>query len=69
MYIKLYVAEIFDIYVSTFIENLISNQNQNLNHQTQYIYIYIYSVKNIQRLFKMFNAFNCYISNSLKSDM
>lgn len=67
MYIKLYVAEIFDIYVSTFIENLISNQNQNLNRQIQYIYIY--SVKNIQRLFKMFNAFNCYISNSLKSDM
>lgn len=65
MYIKLYVAEIFDIYVSTFIENLISNQNQNLNRQTQYIY----TVKNIQRLFKMFNAFNCYISNSLKSDM
>lgn len=67
MYIKLYVAEIFDIYVSTFIENLISNQNQNLNRQIQYIYIY--SVKNIQRLFKMFNVFNCYISNSLKSDM
>lgn len=67
MYIKLYVAEIFDIYVSTFIENLISNQNQNLNRQIQYIYIY--SVKNIQRLFKMFNAFNCYISNSLKFDM
>lgn len=41
MYIKLYVAEIFDIYVSTFIENLISNQNQNLNRQIQYIYIYI----------------------------
>lgn len=67
MYIKLYVAEIFDIYVQKIIENLISNQNQNLNRQTQYIYIY--SVKNIQRLFKMFNAFNCYISNSLKSDM
>lgn len=67
MYIKLYVTEIFDIYVNTFIENLISNQNQNqnLNRQTQYIY----SVKNIQRLFKMFNASNCYISNSLKSDM
>lgn len=41
MYIKLYVTEIFDIYVNTFIENLISNQNQNqnLNRQIQYIYI------------------------------
>lgn len=69
MYIKLYVAEIFDIYVST--ENYRKSylKLKSKSESSNSIYIYIYSVKNIQRLFKMFNAFNCYISNSLKSDM